>query len=64
MFAMQSTGPLCASLRGWHLHKRKCYELQIINLHSPVIDKYLYIQGITLVYSLNICLSGTGSGGT
>ena len=41
-----------------------CYESQIINLHSPVVDKYLYIQGIMLVYSLNIYLSGTGSGGT
>ena len=42
----------------------QCYELQIINLHSSVVDNYLYIRGIMLVYSLNIYLSGTGSGGT
>ena len=37
----------------------QCYELQIINLHSSVVDNYLYIRGIMLVYSLNIYLSGT-----
>jgi len=36
--------------------------LQIINLRILVVDKYLDIRGIMLVYSLNIYLSGTGSG--
>jgi cellulose synthase (UDP-forming) len=38
-----------------------CYELQIINLRNSIVDIYLYIRRIMLVYSLNIYLSGTGS---
>ena len=45
-------------------HKCHCHGSQIINLCSFVVGSYLSIRGIILVYSLNIYLSDTGSGGT